>query len=636
MKKAKLLFFLLLTSSFATIYGQYFPVTDIPDSLKTDVCLVVREDIRELDMQSVNKATEKISRTLTVMNKEGEDIAYLALFYDKNNSVKIKEISYYDSNGKKIRSAKQSEITDAPAYGSSQLFSDTRIKFFKPNQPTYPYTVKYEYETDMDNVISFGAWRPLSRYKVSAQHSLFTFTHPEKIKVNKRELNISSKLSEVVSNKVVETWELNNIKAIEDEPFDISLHERVPSVYLMPAFLIWDKYEGKANTWTEYGNWMYSLYKGRDVLSDSDMVKITNLLQPVTDTLEKIKTLYKYLQNNTRYVNITLGIGGYQPFEAKTVYETGYGDCKALTNYLYSLLEFAGINSYPALVSSGRYRERIFTDFPNFQQFDHVILCIPQKSDTIWLECTDQKIPFGFLGDFTDDRDVLLITDKGGKFAHTRKYKANDNIRSCRSEFNIDSTGSAICSIKTIYHGLQYDNISDLFNSTFDEQKKWLYSNSSLPSLQIKDFSISDLRGIIPAARITESEISKNFCSFSGNYMVLSLNKLNAQKAIQKMIKPRGSDILINRSSIDYDTLVYLIPRNYRYEDVPAGISINSKFGSYASSVTASDKKIVYVRKFTLLEGRYKADLYKELYDFILSISKADNLKMILSKKLTN
>jgi transglutaminase-like putative cysteine protease len=634
MDKRKLLYVTLLAFSLTEIYAQDYSVALIPDSLKTDARYVIRDDTRELELQTVNCGTEKIKRVLTILDKEGENMAYLVVPYDRNSTVNIKQITLFDSNGKKTKNVKQSEITDSPAYNTSELFSEDRIKYYKPINPVYPYTIEYDYEINMKNIISFGCWQPFNNYNVSTQHTRLAFSYPAKVKINKKEINVYSKTSERHSDVIVETWELNNLKAIEYEPFGIGIHERMPCVYLMPAHLDYDKFEGSSDNWAEYGKWLYSLYQGRDSISEIEKNKIATLVKEVSDTIERIKALYRYLQGNTRYVNISLGIGGFQPIDAKTVYKTGYGDCKALTNYMYSLLELIGIKSYPAIVSSGRYKEPIFTDFPNFQQFDHVILCVPNSPDTLWLECTNQKIPFGFLGDFTDDREVLLITEQGGKFAHTRKYEANDNIKSCRSEFNIDSTGTAICSVRTFYQGLQYDDISELLSLNYDEQKKWLYSNSTLPSLLIKDFSVNDLKGALPIARTYESSISKNYCSFSGKYMLLPLNVLNPQKSIPKMLKPRYSDILINRSSVEYDTMVYKIPKNFRYEFIPSEATINSDFGSYSSSVSANEKEIIYIRKFTILEGRYKPSCYKELYEFILAASKADNSKMILTKKI--
>ena len=631
----KLKFWCTILLSFSVIgtYAQDYSTGLIPDSLKSNAHYVIRDDNHELELQSVNSGIERVRRVLTILDREGENPASLAIPYDKNSTVNIKQITLYDSNGKKIKNVKLSDITDSPAYSSSELFSESRIKYYKPINPVYPYTVFYDYELNLKNIISLGCWRPFSSYNVSTQHSSMTFSYPAKVKINRKEVNVHMKTSERHTDNIVEIWELNNLKAIEQEPFGVSLSERIPCVYLMPSVLIYDKYEGTADNWIEYGKWVYSLYEGRDNISEGEKSKVNTLLTAIPDTLGRIKALYKYMQENTRYVAITLGLGGFQPFDAKTVFETGYGDCKALTNYMYSLLKFIGIRSYPAIVSSGRYKEPIFTDFPNFQQFDHVILCVPRSRDTLWLECTNQRIPFGFLGDFTDDRKVLLLTEKGGKFAHTRKYEVSDNIRSCRSEFEIDSTGTAICSLKTLYHGLQYDNISDLLNSNYDEQKKWLYTSSTLPSLQIRSFSVNDLGGTLPSARVSESVISKNYCSFTGKYMLLPLNTLNGQKSIQKMLKSRYSDILINRSSVDYDTIVFKIPDNYVYESIPSGNNINSKFGSYSSSVSANENEIIYIRKFTILEGRYKPSFYKELYDFILSVSKADNSKIILTKK---
>ena len=227
-----------------------------------------------------------------------------------------------------------------------------------------------------------------------------------------------------------------------------------------------------------------------------------------------------------------------------------------------------------------------------------------------------------------------IITENGGIFAHTRKYNAIDNMRRSKSEFSIDSSGSAKYVLKTIYQGLQYDNISELLISNYDEQKKWLYSNSTLPSLQITNFSVTEFPGELPSAVLMESGLSKNYCSITGKYLVLPLNILNSQKPIQKMLKPRQSDILINRSYLDYDTLVYNIPKNYQFESIPGNINITSQFGNYSCTIIWSVNRIEFIRKFTLLEGRYKPSLYKNLYDFVLTISKADNTKILLTKKI--
>jgi hypothetical protein len=99
------------------------------------------------------------------------------------------------------------------------------------------------------------------------------------------------------------------------------------------------------------------------------------------------------------------------------------------------------------------------------------------------------------------------------------------------------------------------------------------------------------------------------------------------------MLKPRYSDVIIERSSIDYDTLVYKIPNNYKIEAIPHGKTISSNFGNYSYSVSATENEITFIRSFSINQGRYKPSEYKNLYDFILSVSKADNIKVMLAKK---
>jgi len=115
--------------------------------------------------------------------------------------------------------------------------------------------------------------------------------------------------------------------------------------------------------------------------------------------------------------------------------------------------------------------------------------------------------------------------------------------------------------------------------------------------------------------------------------MILPLNLINTQKPLLKMTRPRYSDIYISMSYIDYDTLVYKIPGNLKFETLPEGSTISSVFGTYSWSVSGSDSEIVYTRKMIINAGRYKPSEYTRLYEFILSVSKADKSKIILTKK---
>ena len=625
---------LVLSLFLSCARSQNYSAALIPDSLKENAHSVYREATETLNLSSVNAGTRKIREVITVLDKEGDDDVILMIYYDKNSKVVFNQLNIYDKAGKKVKKIKQSEVMDIPAYDNGgTLYTDSRRWAYKPNYGDYPYTIEYEYEIECTNLISYGRWSPFQGYNISVEHSMFTLTYPKDLQFKRKESNIAFKSSVInKENKVSENWECKNIVAREYEPYGVSLIEKVPVLFLMPVELIYDNHIGKSNNWQEYGKWIYDPYDGRTEVAAAEKPKIQSLVSNIPDTIQKIKKLYEYMQERTRYVNIKLGIGGYQPFSAQTVFENGYGDCKALSNYMCALLKEIGVLSYPTIVSSGNYIEPIFSDFPNFNQFDHEILCVPFKKDTIWLECTNQTIPFGFLGDFTDDRDVLLITGEGGKFAHTRKYNAGDNLMITKALMDIDLTGNANCTIQTKYAGLQYEDIIFVLADTPEEQRKWMVKNNSLPSYQLNNFTIKNDKKTIPVAIFDEKSISRNYCSFTGNYMLLPLNTIDEQETIQKMVKKRTTDFVIPRSTIDLDTLTYKIPADYKIDFLPEPKKLTTPYGNYFSIARVVDGKIIYTRKFQLNQGRYNASEYNDFYEFFLSVNKADNVKAMLVK----
>jgi hypothetical protein len=120
-KKYIILQAILIFLTTGSVWSQVFPATSIPDSLKENSHLVIREFVTELSLQSVNKGSVKIRRVLTILDKEGENQAVLVVPYDKNTSVTINQIVVYDKNGKKIKSVRQSDIIDSPAFSCIQI-----------------------------------------------------------------------------------------------------------------------------------------------------------------------------------------------------------------------------------------------------------------------------------------------------------------------------------------------------------------------------------------------------------------------------------------------------------------------------------------------------------------------------------
>ncbi|NJK82774.1 MAG: transglutaminase domain-containing protein [Saprospiraceae bacterium] len=95
---------------------------------------------------------------------------------------------------------------------------------------------------------------------------------------------------------------------------------------------------------------------------------------------EKIAILYRFLQDNMRYVSVQLGIGGWQTYDAQYVEQNKYGDCKALSNFMKAMLKTLDIPAYTAAVygDSRGVPLEAEEDF-SFPLFNHVIYIFPMK-----------------------------------------------------------------------------------------------------------------------------------------------------------------------------------------------------------------------------------------------------------------
>ena len=90
------------------------------------------------------------------------------------------------------------------------------------------------------------------------------------------------------------------------------------------------------------------------------------------------------------------------------------------------MLHAVHLEGQSVYINGGKDKQVQYPDFPN-AYFNHAIACVPMKNDTVWLECTSQTNPCGYLGKFTDNRPALLAAPDGGHLVRTPVYDEKTN-----------------------------------------------------------------------------------------------------------------------------------------------------------------------------------------------------------------
>src|ERR1051326_4403793 len=396
----KRIFTLGLSFTFFISFAQKYNVLFIPDSLTKNANVVERYDETRIEIKDAGKAKVYQKRVYTILNEAGDKYAPYVSWYDKFNEINSIDGTLYDAFGKELKNVKKKDISDMSGNSEESLMSDTRYKMHNFYCRIYPYTVEYEEDDDMNGVFQLPDWYPQVNHVMSVEYSKFVVTAPKDLPIRYKQYNFPT--PPVVTedkDRITYTWEIKNVPAKIQEPYQQSWREICPLIKVAPTDFEIQGYKGNMSTWENFGMFINSLMQGRNVLPDVIKQKVHELTDGIKDEREKVKVLYNFLQQNTRYISIQLGIGGWQPFDANYVATKRYGDCKALSNYMVALLTEAGIKANYVLIKA-ESDDDILTDFP-CNQFNHATVCVPFAKDTMWLECTRPTGGARYNGDFT-------------------------------------------------------------------------------------------------------------------------------------------------------------------------------------------------------------------------------------------
>jgi len=613
--------------------ADLYNAATIPDSLKENANAVVRYFNSSVVVKAPGKAVIKEHTIVTVLNEKEEHAAVMILGYDKKFSeVGSAEMMVYDAAGKLIKRYKKSDMYDRSATDGFSLITDNRILSVGHTIASYPITIEKITEQSRNSYLDLGEW-DIQDEEMAVQQAIYTISVNPSIgfRYVLKNTNLSPKKVSVDGMDVY-SWEVKNLKAVKPEE-DCPSWRVLPKVRFAANNVELYNIPADMSSWKGFGLLMQTMNKDASILSAKREEEIRSMVSGLKSDKEKARFLYEYLQKSMRYVSIQLGVGGFKPFPASFVDEKKYGDCKALSNYMLTLLKTVGIPSYYAVINAGTNAEPADPDFVN-DPFNHIILCVPFKNDTTWLECTSATSPFGKLGSFTENRRALLVTENGGVLVNTPRSDLKDNVFDSEAVVSIGSDGIAKAKVNIKGAGGYRDMFIGASGSKTDEQKKFF-----MDFLKLRQPDFFEINYLSDKDETKELELDLEYEKLSdvtaGNKFFYRPRLFDLWQSTLPVMKQRKTDFYFEYPMLKKNNTRISLPADMEVEVLPPDVKYTFSFGNFETKYSYDKDKneIKSTSRFELNNHVIPANKYAEMQEFMENVSKYMSKKMVLRKK---
>lgn len=568
------------------------------------------------------------SYVLQINNRSGEDYTTISIPFSSMVELMDLEAVIKDASGEVVRKLKKSDIVIRSAISSISFYEDDFIKEFTLKHNSYPYTIEYAYQTRQKEFLELARWSPVLYNGIPTMHSHLSLTIPENYDIKYYQQHCDSAVVSLTPDGEKYVWESSCQKLISSESLMPEWFNFMPYVNVVPVNFEYDK-QGSFESWESLGEWQSVLLEGLDVLTPSEKVRIDQLVEGLEDEKEKVRVLYHYLQDETRYVNVTIETGGLKPYPATYVCRNKYGDCKALSNYFKAVLKHVGIDSHYVKVNAGSPTYHVIRDHPS-QQFNHIILFVPLPNDSLWLDCTSDNA-FNYLGTFTQDRDALLVEHGKSRLVRTPALSSNQVLDQRHITVKYQQANVAEVDYKCLLRGDDYSALSYVKSSYNKQEKDRVVKNYfNEDGYTINDYDIISYDRDSAFVGFDFSAINQSIYENYGDDVVIKNIALDLP--FLENVSKRKQDLQIDFPIYKVDTVYYELPSFYNYTGKPTPFTVDSNYGRYSIEIKEEGGQLLVVKSFELHRGYYPLSNYEDFYAFWKKVISLDKMKILLTK----
>ncbi len=198
-------------------------------------------------------------------------------------------------------------------------------------------------------------------------------------------------------------------------------------------------------TWEDVGRWYWGLVKDQFVADDEVRRRVTEITKGLTTEKDKVRAVYDYVVQKTRYVALEFGIYGFKPYRCAQIFARGFGDCKDKATLIVTMLKELGIPSTIVIVRTG-HRGDFGTEPASLAPFDHAIAYVPSLD--LYLDGTAEYTGSTELPSMDRGALAMQINEGKTKLIHLPDPPASESVLARKNDVTLGADGSAQVDLK--------------------------------------------------------------------------------------------------------------------------------------------------------------------------------------------
>jgi tetratricopeptide (TPR) repeat protein len=383
-------------------------------------------------------------------------------------------------------------------------------------------------------------------------------------------------------------------------------------------------------SWDEMANWYWGLVKDQFVADDEVRRRVAEATRGLTDSRAKVRAVYDYVVQKTRYVALEFGIHGFKPYSCAEIFSRGFGDCKDKATLIVTMLKEIGIPATIVIVRTGLRGD--FETMPaSLAPFDHAIAYVPSLD--LYLDGTAEYTGSTELPAMDRGALALQINEGRAKLVHLPDPPASETVLEQDVDVVLGTDDSATIDWRAEVSGALAAGFRQRYHSEVSRRQRLIEDvGTDLGSLKITSLEAPSLDDIERPVSLHVRGKTSEFGRKNGNQLSLPVGPTEHLVRDLAPLSQRRLDVRVPfHSRTEADWTVHL-PASARIARAPIPSDVESPFGAVTVEVAQTPESVRIKTTVTIDRSRISAREYPAFRAWCESADRALGQRLVLSK----